>query len=73
MKQLARLGLGVALMAPWVAARELEEGSLIRRALPKFPIKRKWSAIHHASRELRQPELTFIGLCRMACDTIPQA
>ncbi len=73
MKQLARLGLGVALMAPWVAARELEEGSLIRRALPKFPIKRKWSAIHHASRGLRQPELTFIGLCRMACDTIPQA
>lgn len=71
MKQLARLGLGVALMAPWVAARELEEGSLVRRALPKFPVKRKWSALHHASRQLRQPELTFIGLCRMACEAIP--
>jgi len=70
MKQLARLGIGIALMAPWVAARELEEGSLVRRPLPKFPVRRRWSAIHHARRELRQPERTFIGLCRMACESI---
>jgi DNA-binding transcriptional LysR family regulator len=68
MKQLARLGLGIALMAPWVAAREIGEGSLVVRPLPRFPVRRKWVAIHHAARQLRQPELTFIGLCKMACE-----
>ncbi len=67
MKQLARLGLGVALMAPWVAEKELTEGSLVTMPLPKFPIRRCWAVIHQAQRTLRQPEQTFIGLCRMAC------
>lgn len=71
MKQLARLGLGVALMAPWVAAKEIQEGSLISRPLPRFPVRRRWAVIHHASRELRQPEQTFVGLCQMACESIP--
>lgn len=70
MKQLARLGLGIAVMAPWVASAELAEGSLLSRPLPKYPIRRRWAAIHHASRTLRQPELTFIGLCRMAAATL---
>jgi DNA-binding transcriptional LysR family regulator len=70
MKQLARLGLGVALMAPWVAADELAEGSLRSRPLPRFPIKRRWAAVFQSHRILRQPEQTFIGLCRMACATL---
>lgn len=73
MKQLARLGLGIALMAPWVAAQELREGSLVRRPLPKFPVKRRWAVIHQAQRDLRPPEQTFIGLCRMACEAIVTA
>jgi DNA-binding transcriptional LysR family regulator len=67
MKQLARLGLGVAVMAPWVAEKELAEGSLLARPLPKFAVRRKWAVLQQAARELRQPERTFIGLCRMAC------
>jgi len=70
MKQLARLGLGVALMAPWVAARELRRGSLVSRPLPRFPVRRRWAVIHHAGRTLRQPEQTFVGLCQMACETV---
>jgi DNA-binding transcriptional LysR family regulator len=67
MKQLARLGLGVALMAPWVAAKEIEEGSLATIQTPRFQISRSWAVIHQGHRELRQIEQTFIGLCRMAC------
>lgn len=67
MKQLARLGLGIALMAPWVAEKELAEGSLVVRPLPKFPVRRKWAVLHQSARELRQAESTFIGLCEMAC------
>ena len=58
--------LGVALMAPWVAEKELSEGSLIMRPTPRSKIVRQWAVIHQGNRELRKPEQTFIGLCRMA-------
>ncbi len=68
MKQLARLGLGVALMAPWVAEKELAEGSLVARATPRFQIARQWAVVHQGNRTVRQTERTFIGLCRMAAE-----
>lgn len=68
MKQLARLALGIAIMPAWVASRELEEGSLLSRSIPRFAARRSWGAIYLAQRPLRPAELTFIGLCRMACD-----
>jgi DNA-binding transcriptional LysR family regulator len=67
MKQLARLGLGIAIMAPWAAEKELKEGSLVARPLPKFPVRRRWAVLHQSARELRQAESTFIGLCKIAC------
>ena len=69
MKQLAQLGLGVAIMAPWVAAGELQEGSLVAKPLPKFLIRRRWSVVHQAGRHLSQAEHTFLGLCRLAAKT----
>jgi DNA-binding transcriptional LysR family regulator len=66
MKQLAKLGLGIAFMAPWVAEKELAEGSLIMRSTPRSKLTRQWAVIHQDKRELRKPEQTFIGLCRMA-------
>lgn len=72
MKQLAQLGLGVAVMAPWVAAKELNEGSLLARPLPKFSVARRWAVIHQVARELRPAEMTFIGLCRMSCQSAGQ-
>ena len=66
MKQLAKLGLGIAFMAPWVAEKELAEGSLIMRSTPRSKLTRQWAVIHQGKRELRKPEQTFIGLCRMA-------
>jgi LysR family transcriptional regulator, low CO2-responsive transcriptional regulator len=66
MKQLARLGLGVALMAPWAAEKELAEGSLVMRTTPRWRVTRQWMVIHQGNREIRKPEQTFIGLCRMA-------
>jgi DNA-binding transcriptional LysR family regulator len=66
MKQLAKLGLGIAFMAPWVAEKELAEGSLVMRSTPRSKLTRQWAVIHQGKRELRKPEQTFIGLCRMA-------
>lgn len=70
MKQLARLGLGVAMMAPWVAAKEIKEGSLEAIPTPKFRIDRQWVIVQQESREIRQSEQTFIGLCRMAANEL---
>lgn len=72
MKQLARLGMGVGIMASWAAKKELAEGSLLALPLPKHPIRRRWVAIHQNSRELRTAEQTFIGLCRMACERVEE-
>ena len=66
MKQLAKLGLGVALMAPWVAEKELAEGSLVMRPTPRSKVTRQWVVIRQGHRELRKPEQTSLGLCRMA-------
>ena len=65
MKQLARLGLGVALMAPWVATKELAEGSLVMRPTPRSTVNRNRVVVHQGNRGLRKLEQTFIGLCRM--------
>jgi DNA-binding transcriptional LysR family regulator len=70
MKQLTRLGLGISIMAPWVAAKELQEGSLLSLPTPRFKIERSWGVVHQGHRELRLHEQTFIGLCRMACENI---
>jgi DNA-binding transcriptional LysR family regulator len=67
MKELAKLGLGVGLMAPWVVEKEIQEGSLVGMPTPRFGIRRRWVVAYQGNRELRQPEQTFIGLCRMAC------
>lgn len=70
MKQLAQLGLGVAMMAPWVASKEIKEGSLEVIPTPKFRIERQWVIIQQENREIRQSEQTFIGLCRMAANEL---
>jgi LysR family transcriptional regulator, low CO2-responsive transcriptional regulator len=70
-KQVAQLGLGVALMAPWVAAREIAEGSLLALPTPRFQIGRHWKIIQQEGREIRQAEHDFIACCRSAVKGIP--
>jgi hypothetical protein len=36
------------------------------RPPPRSKIVRQWVVIHQGNRDLRKPEQTFIGLCRMA-------
>ncbi len=64
-KQLAQLGLGVALMAPWVAAKEIREGSLRSMPTPRIQIERHWKVVQQKGREVRMAERAFIDLC---CD-----
>ena len=63
-KELVKLGLGVSIIAPWIAAKELEEKSLIAVPLGKRKLKRNWGIVYWRNRRLTLAEETFIGLCK---------
>ncbi len=62
-KELAKLGIGVAIAARWIARAEIEAGQLIALPLPKARLKRRWIVSTLKDRPLNLPERTFIGLC----------
>ncbi len=65
-REMAKLGIGVGIVAPWVAAREIEEGSLCQIPIPGAGIEREWGAFHSPKKEPSLVEEAFIGLCAMA-------
>ncbi len=66
-KELVKLGLGVSILAPWIAKKELEEGSLMALPLGRRKLQRRWGVLHWRGKRLNLAEETFIGLCESAC------
>ncbi len=66
-KELVKLGLGISVLAPWVARKEIEEGSLIALPLGRKKLARRWGILHWRGKRLNLAEETFIGLCESAC------
>jgi DNA-binding transcriptional LysR family regulator len=67
-KELVKVGLGITVLAPWVARKELAEGSLVALGLGKRKLRRHWGIVHWRGRRLTLAEETFIGLCRSATE-----
>ena len=65
-KELVKLGLGVGILAPWIAQKELQERSLVSLPLGRRKLKRTWGVIHWRGRRLSLAEETFVGLCKAA-------
>ena len=63
-KELVKLGLGVCILAPWIAQKELQDQSLVSLPLGKRKLKRHWGIAHWRSRRLSLAEETFVSLCR---------
>lgn len=63
-KELVKLGLGVGILAPWIAHQELAERSLVALPLGRRKLRRNWGIVHWCGRRLSLAEETFIGLCR---------
>lgn len=63
-KELVKLGLGISILAPWIARRELEEKSLVAMPLGRRKLKRDWGVLHRCGKRLSLAEETFVGLCR---------
>jgi len=70
-KELVKLGLGVGILAPWIAQDEIEEGSLVAISLGRRKLRRRWGISHWQSRLLSLPEETFAGLCKSISDNLP--
>lgn len=67
-KELVKLGLGVSVLSPWIARKEIQERSLIAVPLGRRKLKRSWGIIHWRERRLSLAEETFVGLCRSATE-----
>ncbi len=70
-KEMAKLGIGVGIVAPWVAIREIEDGSLKVVDIDEPGIEREWGVFYSPKREPSLVEEAFIGLCEMAFDAMP--
>lgn len=71
-KEMAKLGTGVGIVASWVAASEIADGKLTAIEIPGTKINREWGVFHSQRREPSLIEETFIGLCKMAFENMPQ-
>lgn len=63
-KELTKVGIGIGLLAPWVARAELESGALVSLALGKRKLRRRWGVAWARGRRLSLGEETFVGLCQ---------
>ena len=72
-KELVKLGLGVGVMAEWVARPEVAAGSLAWLPLPGGRVRRRWAVAAQAGRPLSLAEQTFVGLCRAAAANLVAA
>jgi DNA-binding transcriptional LysR family regulator len=72
-KELVKLGLGICILAPWVAKKEIEEGSLVALPLGRRKLTRRWGILHWKGKRLNLAEETFIGLCESATATLKTA
>ena len=69
-KELVKLGLGISILAPWVAKKEIEEGSLVALPLGRKKLQRRWGILQWRGKRLNLAEETFIGLCDSACASL---
>ena len=64
-KEMARVGIGVGIVSPWVAKKELERGQLVQVPIRNEPIVREWGILSHESKKLSLVEDAFVGICEV--------
>lgn len=63
-KEMAKVGVGIGIVAAWVARRELDDGSLVAVAISP-PLRREWGVYSLESKGRSMVEETFVGISRM--------
>ena len=63
-KELVKCGVGVGILSPWTARREIHEGSMVLLPLGRRKLKRNWGLVHWRGRRMTLAEETFLSLCK---------
>ena len=69
-KELVKIGLGVSVVAPWIAEAELAEGSLAQLPLGRAKMRRQWALLTPRGRPLTLAEETFSGLSQSISENL---
>lgn len=69
-KEMSKIGMGVGIVAPWVARRELEEGTLVMLPVGETPIEREWAVFWNRGRPMSLIEETFAGIAAMVGEAL---
>jgi DNA-binding transcriptional LysR family regulator len=64
--ELAKLGLGAAVLSPWLARAEVRSGLLVTLPLGRRRLRFHWGVAHWKSRRLAHAEQAFIRICSAA-------
>lgn len=63
-KEMAKVGVGVGIVAPWVAQEEIQAGTLMALPLGIGQRRRSWGVLCHEARHLTMVEEDFLRICR---------
>jgi len=69
-KEMVKIGIGISILAPWIARKELDEKSLVALPLGKRKLRRHWGVMYWRERQLNLAEENFIGLCHALAEDI---
>jgi len=69
-KEMAKIGVGIGLIAPWVAEDEIRSGALVMRDLPGPALTRHWGIYRDSRRKPTLAETVFSGICRNVVETL---
>jgi len=69
-KEMAKIGMGVGLIAPWMAERELRLGELVVRELPATAPTRRWGIYSDPQHVGSFVEGVFTGICRTVLENL---
>ncbi|MDB4537940.1 LysR family transcriptional regulator [Akkermansiaceae bacterium] len=63
-KEMAKVGIGVGIIAPWTARKEIESGELIALSLGDRQFCREWGVFSHETRQFSMVEEDFLRISR---------
>ena len=69
-KAMAKVGVGVGIVAPWVAKDEISSGELVALPLGIAEKRRSWGLLCHEGRHLTMVEEDFLRICRKVTKTL---
>ncbi len=63
--EMAKIGVGVGIVSPWIAREDLERGDLVEVPIRAEPVVREWGAFLLDGKKLSIVEDTFLGICEL--------